>query len=285
MISVLVLTKNEEQDLPACLESLSWSDDVIVLDSRSTDRTVEIARAAGARVVERTFDNWACHQNWALQNIEFRHSWVYYSDADERVTALQAEEMLRAVEEPMGHVAFRMPRRDYFMGRWLRYCIPSPFNIRLFRPEKMRYERLINPVPVPSGTVGELKNHFDHFPFSKGMTHWLAKHNAYSSLEAEQIVRDRVSGVRASLGDAIFCKDINERRRHQKNIFYRVPMRPWVKFVVFYFIRRGFLDGRAGFTYATLQSIYEYMIVLKTRELLESAAVVDGLRSRGGPNH
>src|SRR6185436_5695844 len=84
--SVLILTLNEEDNLPKCLASVSWCDDIVVLDSFSTDRTVEIARAAGARVIQRPFDNWAAHQNWALENIQFKHPWVYYSDADEIVT-------------------------------------------------------------------------------------------------------------------------------------------------------------------------------------------------------
>src|ERR1700690_1195768 len=86
MVSILILTKNEEQDLPGCLESVRWSDDVHVFDSHSTDGTLEIARAAGASIVQRHFDNWSSHQNWALANISFRHPWVLYIDADERVT-------------------------------------------------------------------------------------------------------------------------------------------------------------------------------------------------------
>src|SRR5437016_2752751 len=94
MISILILTLDEEENLPACLESLKWSDDIVVLDSFSNDKTVDIAKAAGARVIQRQFDNWAEHQNWALENISFKHRWVYYSDADEIVTPELREEML-----------------------------------------------------------------------------------------------------------------------------------------------------------------------------------------------
>lgn len=262
----MILTKNEEQDLPGCIESLRFSDDIVVLDSLSTDKTVEIATSMGARVVQRAFDNWSAHQNWAMQNIDFKHEWVYYSDADERVTPELAAEILAKSATPESHVAFRMPRRDYFMGKWLKHCIPSPFNIRLFRHDSMRYERIINPVPTPRGTVGDLKNHFDHFPFSKGMSHWMAKHNSYSTLEAEQIMADRAAGSKPSLAKALTEKDRNERRRHQKAVFYSLPLRPLVKFFIFYFARLGFLDGVAGFRYCALQAIYEYMIVLKVKE-------------------
>jgi glycosyltransferase involved in cell wall biosynthesis len=271
VISVLILTKNEEQDLPGCLESVRWSDDVHVYDSYSTDRTLEIAQAAGARVTQRTFDNWSAHQNWGLQNIPFKYPWVYYSDADERMTPELAASVGEAVQNPGANVAFRVQRRDFFLGRWLKHVTASPFNIRLFRPEKMRYERVVNPASIPDGPVGELSGYFDHFPFSKGMRHWLEKHNSYSTLEAQQIVSNRSACNSFSIMQAFLAKDRNERRYHQKELFYRMPARPLMKFMLLYVAKRGFLDGSAGFTYAALQSIYEYMIVLKTRELADGS--------------
>jgi glycosyltransferase involved in cell wall biosynthesis len=265
-ISVLILTKNEEQDLPACLQSVAWSDDVHVLDSFSTDRTVELAEQSGATVCKRAFDNWAAHQNWALRNIQFRHPWVFYIDADERVTPELAASLLRAAQLPTENVAFRIRRRDFFLGTWLKHVQTSPFYLRLFRPEKLHYERLVNPISIPDGKVGELSGYLDHFPFSKGMQHWLARHNSYSTLEAQQIAQNRAAHRDFSLKQAFFSRDFHERRFHQKELFYRLPARPLVKFLVLYFARGGFLDGHAGLTYALLQSFYEYMIVLKTRE-------------------
>src|SRR5690348_11944785 len=112
MISVLILTRNEQQDLPGCLASVAWSDDIHVLDSFSTDNTVEIAKAAGAHVTQRVFDNWAAHQNWALANIPFRHPWVFYLDADERVSPELARSLQTAAANPGENVAFRVQRRD-----------------------------------------------------------------------------------------------------------------------------------------------------------------------------
>lgn len=266
MISVLVLTKNEERDLPGCLESVAWSDDIHVYDSLSTDRTAEIAESFGAKVTKRPFDNWAAHQNWGLQNIHFKHSWVFYIDADERMTPELRDAVLATVSTPGDNIAFRVQRRDFFMGTWLKHVQASPFYIRLFRPEKIRYERLVNPVTIPDGPVGELAGYLDHFPFSKGISHWLDRHNSYSTFEARQILENRSTGARFQLRKAFFEKDFNERRFHQKELFYRLPLRPFIKFLIVYVLKRGFLDGRAGLTYATLQSIYEYMIVLKTRE-------------------
>ena len=266
MISVLILTRNEQNNLPRCLDSVRWSDDIHVLDSYSADGTLEIARAAGASIRQRQFDNWSSHQNWALANIPFRYSWVFYIDADERVTPELAVSLRKAVENPGDKVAFRIERRDFWGDRWLKHVQMSSYYVRLFRPEKMRYERLVNPVSIPGGPVGELTGYLDHYPFSKGVTHWLARHNDYSSLESQQIVRVRAANRSFSLKQAFFSKDFNERRFHQKELFYRMPGRPLLKFIALYFGKRGFLDGREGFTYAALQSFYEFMIVLKTRE-------------------
>jgi glycosyltransferase involved in cell wall biosynthesis len=266
-ISVLILTKNEQKDLPQCLESVSWSDDVIVYDSFSTDDTVAIAEKHGARVVQRVFDNWAAHQNWGLRNLPFKNSWVFYIDADERMTPELASSIQKTVASPADCVAFRVRRRDFFLGRWLRHVQTSPFYLRLFRPEKMRYERLVNPVSIADGSVGMVDGFLDHYPFSKGMSHWLERHNSYSSLEASQIMENRRGRTAFSVRKALSAPDFHERRFHQKELFYRLPLRPVIKFLILYVGKRGFLDGRAGLTYAVLQAIYEYMIVLKVREL------------------
>lgn len=277
-ISVLILTRDEEQDLPGCLRSLAWSDDIHVYDSMSSDRTVDIAQQFGAKVVQRPFDNWAAHQNWGLKNIPFRHPWVYYSDADERVTPELLAAMQQAVAAPGDNVAFRVKRRDHFMGRWLRHVTPSPFNIRLFRPDHIRYERLCNPVTLVDGQTSNIDAHFDHYPFSKGMAHWLDKHNRYSSLEAEQILQNRLNEQTFSVWRAFFETDRNERRFHQKALYYRLPFRPMVMFMLLYVLRGGFLDGRAGLTYSLLRAVYEYMIVLKVRELEHPATQDDDIR-------
>jgi hypothetical protein len=107
----------------------------------------------------------------------------------------------------------------------------------------------------------------DHYPFSKGIRHWIDRHNSYSSFEAMQIIDDKKMLKTFSFKKVFFEKNFNERRFYQKELFYRLPFRPFLKFVILYFVKRGFLDGSAGFQYAVLQSIYEYFIVLKTREL------------------
>lgn len=115
--------------------------------------------------------------------------------------------------------------------------------------------------------MGQVSGYLDHFSFSKGLVHWIDRHNSYSTLEARQILENRANGMRFSFVRAFAAKEVSERRFQQKEIFYRAPLRPIFRFLLLYVGRRGFLDGRAGFVYAVLQSIYEYFIVLKTEEL------------------
>jgi glycosyltransferase involved in cell wall biosynthesis len=270
VISILILTKDEEKDLSGCLASVSWSDDIHVYDSISTDRTVEIARSHGATVTQREFDNWASHQNWGLRNIQFKYPWVFYIDADERMSSELRESALAAVADAGSAMAFRVQRRDFWQQRWLKHVQSTGFYTRLFRPEKVRYERLVNPVTLVDGPVRQIAGYLDHFPFSKGVTHWLTRHNSYSTFEAQQIIADHRSGPGGSVRKAFFERDFGVRRYHQKELFYRLPARPLIKFLLVYVFRRGFMDGRQGLSYAILQAFYEYMIVLKTRELLLS---------------
>lgn len=265
-ISILILTLNEEMNLPICLESIKWCDDIVVLDSFSTDRTVEIAKGLGSRVVQRKFDNWASHQNWAMENIAFKHEWVFYLDADERMTDdLRAEICAIGSNRNEKAVAYYCGRKNYFMGRWIKHAMPPGMIMRFFRPKNVRFERLVNPTPVINGVHGYLKNYFLHYNFSKGLAEWFEKHNKYSGLEALEGMK-LLKGASRS-GGSLFSKDAAHRRKALKDLSFQVPCRSFLKFLYLYVIKRGFLDGRPGFTYCVLQSIYEYMIALKMKEL------------------
>lgn len=269
MISVLILTKNEEQDLPRCLKSVSWCDDVHVFDSFSDDRTVEIAKTAEVKVTQRKFDNWAAHQNWGLSNIKFKYDWVLYIDADERVSPSLKQELLNFKPDITNAVAYEIQRRDFaWNGTWLKHAQMSPYYLRLFRPDKMRYERLVNPVSIPDGPTSRLSGFLDHYPFSKGFRFWWQRHLGYADMEAAMRIADLDKGTLFSVRKALFGQDFSERRYHQKGIFYKLPGRPLIKWLYMVFWRLSFLDGQAGLTNATLQAIYEYFIVLKTKELL-----------------
>lgn len=263
-LSVLILTKDEEINLPGCLETFLWADDIIVLDSFSVDRTIEIAREFGARVIQRKYEN-AATLNWAVQNIDFKHKWVYYSDADERVTPeLKGEliDIIHKADDPK--VAYRLRYKNMFMGTWNKHSFFYPLWIlRLFIPSKVRWERLVNPVAVVDGPEGQMHGHFEHFSFNKGMFEWFKKHNSYSTYEAQELIKNMSTKIdwKGLLGPN------SVRRRTIKEIAYRVPGRPIMIFIYLYIVRGGFLEGRCGLHFSILRSIYEYMIDIKVIEL------------------
>ena len=263
-ISILILTKNEESNIERCIQSVTWSDDIVVFDSFSDGGTVERAEKLGARIVLRKFDNWSKHQNWAVENIRFKHRWVFYIDADEICDdQLRSElENLSAIEK--GFVAFQIRRKDYFMGRWLRRSQIYPTWItRVFRPEKIRYERSVNPVAVVDGEIGSLKGHIIHYPFSHGVGHWFDRHNKYSQMEAKDLIGE--VSEKLSLTE-LLSRDAAIKRRALKTLAYHMPGRPLLMFSYLYFFRLGFLDGLPGFRYSVMRSMYEYMIDLKVAE-------------------
>lgn len=268
--SVLVLTLNEECNIARCLDTLSFSDDIVVLDSYSTDRTCEIAASyPNVRVVQRKFDTWSKHSNWALEHIAFRHPWVYYSDADERVPPGLRDEMIACINDPRrDHVAYRLRYKNMFMGRWIRHGGIYPvWIIRLFRPDRIRYEdREVNAHPVVDGSLGELREHFIHYSFNKGLAPWFAKHNSYSSMEASVAARVVQGSLWKEFRAFRKASDPLTKRRALKNLSFFVPLRMLARFATMYALRGGFLDGRAGLNYAAMISMYEYWIEAKLRE-------------------
>jgi glycosyltransferase involved in cell wall biosynthesis len=273
--SVAILTLDEEQNLPRLLATLGWCDDIVVIDSGSRDATVEIARSAGARVVERRLDTWDAQGNFMLHEVEYRHPWLYYSDADEELPpdliaeiadVTSADAAARAPEV----AAYRLRYRNLWRGRWLRHATLYPTWItRLMRPERCRYERReVNAHPIADGEVRDLAAHFHHHPMARGVEHWLAKHDAYALGEARENLRTADEPV--AWGD-LFATDPMRRRRALKLASARMPMRPSLKFAYLYLWRRGFLDGAPGFDYVRLQCRYEAMIVRHLRELRRAA--------------
>ncbi|VGO21664.1 glycosyltransferase family 2 protein [Pontiella sulfatireligans] len=263
-VSILILTKNEEINIERCIQSVAWSDDIVVFDSFSDDRTVEIAERLGARVIQRKFDNWSAHQNWGVENIKFKHSWVYYTDADEICDEQLQEELVRLGVAGEGFSAFQVRRKDYFMGRWLKRSQLYPTWItRVFRPEKIRYERLVNPVVIVEGKTGLLQGHIIHYPFSHGVGHWFERHNKYSDMEAQDLIKEVVAEFHFS---ELFSRDAAVKRRAMKTLAYKMPGRPLLMFGYLYFVRLGLLDGLPGLRYSLMRSMYEYMIDLKVSE-------------------
>ncbi|WP_372798416.1 glycosyltransferase family 2 protein [Pontiella sp.] len=265
MVSILILTKDEEVNIERCIRSVDWCDDVVVFDSYSTDRTVELARSLGARVESRVFDHYAAQRNAALA-LEYKYEWILMVDADECVSPELKEEMFQCLEHaPEDLVMLRMRRKDYFFGRWIRHSsgYPTWFG-RLVRKGRVRVEREINEEYIADGEIRELEAHLIHYPFAKGIAYWFERHNRYSSMEAVALVGEVQEEF--SMG-MLFSRDAVLRRKALKQLAYRMPGRPLLVFVYLYFFRMGFLDGAAGLRYTLMRSMYEFMIDLKVKEI------------------
>jgi glycosyltransferase involved in cell wall biosynthesis len=268
VFSILILTLNEEQNLPDCIASVKWCDDIVVLDSLSTDRTVELAKAAGVRVYERRFDDFASQRNYALDQVPFKHPWVFHLDADERFTeALRREcETVIAQDRCSGFLA---PSKLMFMGRWLRRAGLYPsYQMRLMKLGEIRFIQKGHGQREADAKrgVGTLREPYLHYNFSKGLDDWQEKHDRYSAREAEEALKERGNG-RFKWMDLFARHDPVRRRRALKSLSMRVPCRPALRFLYMYFVRRGILDGGPGLTYCRLLARYESMIVARIKQL------------------
>lgn len=267
MFSIYILTYNEATEIAECIESALLSDDVIVVDSFSTDKTVEIAGSYPVRVVQHEFETHGKQRTWMLREIATKYNWVYILEADERMTPELFAECLTAVEKAE-KVGYYVAERVLFMGRWIRYSTQYPrYQMRLFDKNKVWFtdyghtER-----EVCDGETGFLRETYPHYTSGKGLSRWIEKHNRYSTDEAQETIR-QLEGGKIIWSSLLFGKSEVERRRALKDLSLRLPFRPVVRWFYMYFILRGLLDGRAGFTWCTLQAFYEYLILLKVEEI------------------
>ncbi|WP_231948056.1 glycosyltransferase family 2 protein [Phormidesmis priestleyi] len=267
MVSIFILTHNEEIDIAACIESALLSDDVIVVDSLSHDRTVEIASRYPVRVIQHAFESHGKQRTWMLRSIPVKHEWVYILEADERMTPTLFQECLITIQQPQ-HVGYYVAERVMFMGTWIRRSTQYPrYQLRLFDKHKVWFSDYGHTErEVVEGSTGFLKETYPHYTSSKGMSRWIDKHNIYSTNEAIETIRQLEKGT-IKWSELWFGKSEVDRRRALKNLSLRLPFRPIVRFVYMYFLLGGILDGRAGFTWCTLQAFYEYLILLKVWEM------------------
>jgi glycosyltransferase involved in cell wall biosynthesis len=267
MLSVVILTKNEQESIKRCLDSLAWCDDVVVLDSFSTDRTAEIASDLGARVVTNEFRDFAQQRNFAATGIAFKHEWLFHLDADEVFTPQLAGECIRVVRENT-FSGFYVPSKMMLYGRWLKHAGMYPsYQVRLIKLGEIEFDQIGHGQRernIGRG-LGVLSEPYLHYSFSCGFEKWFEKHNRYSSAEARQEFYDRGHG-KLVVGDLLTLDPVR-RRRALKRVAAQAPFRASLRFIYMLVIRRGFLDGRAGLTYCALLAIYEYLITLKVREL------------------
>jgi glycosyltransferase involved in cell wall biosynthesis len=266
-VSVLLLSMNEERNLPGCLASLAWCDDIILVDSGSTDASVEIARRANVRVLTRPFDNCANQRNFGLTEGAPRHEWVLHLDADEVATP-QFQAKLSALVPREGIDAYRVPSKTMLNGRWLRYAGMYPtYQVRLGHRERLRFIHVGHGQreDLPPARVATFEEPYLHYTFSHGLAAWLRKHVTYAEDEARLLLAQRKSGGGLS---QLFSWNSTTRRRGMKALANWLPLwtRPLARFFYVYIVRRGFLDGRSGVAYAFMLATYEGMIAILASE-------------------
>ena len=267
MISVVVLTKDEAANIGRCLESVSWCDDVLVVDSGSTDGTQELAAKAGARVVQRAWDNFANQRNYALDHGALRHRWILHLDADEVVTPELREEITAIARSDAGLPGYRVASRLMMNDSWLRHSGMYPtYQVRFGTREGLRFRMVGHGQreTLAPEQLGTLRGDLVHYNFSKGLADWLARHERYARDEAQTALRE---GGKRRWSELFTAPDKVQRRRAMKDLSQRLPLRPMARFIYVYFLRRGFLDGTAGLQYARLMARYQSMIDTNMAEL------------------
>lgn len=273
-VSILIPIYNEQDNLPRCLDSVDWADEVIVVDSHSTDRSERIAVDQGARIVQFDFNGiWPKKKNWALENIPFRHNWVFILDADEELAPGAREELSAIIAaRDSDIVGYWINRRFHFMGKWLRHAYYPNWNLRFFQHQLGRYEQLTSTATysgdnevhehvIIRGKTGRLKTEMNHYAFPS-VEIFVEKHNRYSNWEARVALERSLPESGAKLQHV----RVGFRRR-LKAFSQRLPFRPSLRFLYVYFWQMGFLDGREGYYFARLHGLYELLCITKTYEL------------------
>jgi glycosyltransferase involved in cell wall biosynthesis len=275
-ISVLVPVKNEAANLSACLATVAFCDEVVVVDSASIDGTPDIARRAGATLVDFKWDGGLQKKkNWALSNFPWKHEWVFVLDADERITSALADELRTEVVAPRFD-GYYVNRRFWFMDGWLNHCGYYPsWNLRFFRHRLGRYEALTNAGMRGTGDnevhehvhlqgqVGYLRAEMQHYAFPD-IASWVEKHNRYSTWEAHlqyKARHHRDQGRERDLDPGLRWK------RRLRRLAWRLPFRPALRFSYHYFWCAGFLDGYRGYVFCRLMAYYEFLNAAKVSEL------------------
>lgn len=255
-LSVVILTKNEAGRIQACLESVRWADDVLVIDDESTDETVRLAESLGARVLRRKMDVEGRHRNWA--NAQATHDWVLSLDADERVTPELAEEIAAILRNGAAYDTYAIPRRNYIDQRWVRYggWYPSA-QLKFFKKSVMRWEETsVHPRAFSDRPCGQLRHDLIHYSY-RDLADFVEKLNRQTTLEAQKWVADK---RRVTLGKALW--------------------RSVDRFVRTFVLKQGFRDGVLGFLVAWFASAYQVLSYAKYVEMYQRTGRTRGAVAR-----
>lgn len=271
MIDVMIIAHNEALNLPHCLKALKgWTNKVFVVDSGSTDSTQEIANNLGAEVIHHDWEGYAKQKNWGLDNLPFEAPWLLLLDADEVITHRLRERLSDIASMQVDNVSengFFINRLTYFLGKPIRHCgfFPS-WNLRFFKRGTGRYEdREVHEHVVIDDPVGYIREPMLHDD-RRGLEHYFAKHNRYSTLEARELFNE-ITG-QSRLQEVVNVSGRTKRNRWLKrNITPRMPFPGLIRFLYMYVLRFGILDGRAGLDFCQFIGAYEHLVAMKLREL------------------
>ncbi|MCL5422229.1 MAG: glycosyltransferase family 2 protein [Nitrospirae bacterium] len=268
-LSVIILTYNEEANIAQVLESVSgWAGKVFVLDSYSTDKTVELARQYECEVYQHPFQDYAKQRNYAIEQLPIDTEWILFLDADEWLTEELKNEIRGVLALSPSENGFYIKRRFYWMGKWIKRGYYPLWLLRLFRKGKASCEhRPVNEHLIVEGKCGYLQNDIIHED-RKGLTEWVARQNRFASLEAGELYRGYER--HDTLGESFVGSQAERKRWLRHHIWNRMPslIRPFFYFFYRYIIKGGFLDGKEAFIYHVLQGLWvPFLIDVKYLEL------------------
>jgi glycosyltransferase involved in cell wall biosynthesis len=275
-VTVIALTYNEEANIGQALGSVTgWADEIHVVDSLSTDRTVEIARRYGAHVSQKAFVDFAKQRNYALDELPIRSEWVLFLDADEWLPDALKQEISALIASSPAQNGFYVKRRLIWMGRWIRHGYYPTWILRLFRYGRARCEdRAVNEHLIVDGPTGSLRNDFVHED-NKGVSDWIDKHNRYATAESLELFNTRSAPDYREIDARLFGTQAQRKRWLRYKVWNRLPplFRPFLYFAYRYILAGGFLDGREALAYHFLQGLWFPMLVdIKYLELKRTRA-------------
>jgi glycosyltransferase involved in cell wall biosynthesis len=263
-LAVVILTYNEEANVPYALSTVvGWADEVLVLDSKSTDRTIDIAKRFDCHVAQHSFEDYAAQRNFALEHLPITAEWVLFLDADERVPAPLREEISQLIAASPDENGFYLKFRLIWMNQWIRRGYYPSWILRLFRHGKGRCgDRAINERVLVQGATGYLSNDLVHED-RRGVSAWIAKHNVYASREALELARPPAANNHRDADATLFGGQVARKHWIRRHVWNWMPplIRPFVYFFYRYVLRLGFLDGIPGFTFHFLQALWYPMLI------------------------
>lgn len=247
-LTALVLTKNEESRIKRCLDSVSWADEIVIVDGYSSDRTVEICKECGAKVVQHKFEG-----SFDIDcNLGIDHStgdWILKLDADDVVAENLKKDIEKVLEDDQGFSAFKFRRKNFFLGHFMKYGGWYHYSLHFFKRGQARYKGYVHETLIVDGKVGQLEGDCEHYPFDS-ITQFIQRHNHYSDIEARKILDSQ--GV-----------------LDKKTIRYNLTIMPLKRFFKFYVKKRGFLESRYGLIFSILFAWVHFLNWAKYWELVK----------------